>query len=106
MLILTNVLVIALALFLALVVAASAANLHGLARGDGLPMGEFRHSGTGPQEDPDEGLASTQPPMAAAEADIRVPQPVGERKPRVRVLGQPLKLAQEPRLVTDARRRA
>lgn len=105
MLILTNFLVIALALFLALVVAASAANLHGLARGDSLPLGEFGNSKAGPQEVPDEGLASTQPP-SGVDVDILVTQPMGERRPRVRVLGQPLKLAQEPRLVSDSRKRA
>ena len=87
----TNFLVIALALFLALVVAASAANLHGQQAGDGAPSSEWRTT-LGPDT-----YDADRPPV------------VGPQQPqalRVVVLGQPLRPEQEPQLVVDRRKRA
>ena len=89
MLLFTNFLVIALALFLALVVAASAANLHGQQIGDPMPNSEWR--------------TTMGPDMAANEPSAAV-GPLQPLAQRVAVFGQPLRTEQH--LVHDHRKRA
>ena len=91
MLILTNFIVIALALFFALVVAACAANGQGQPLGDSLLNSEWR---------------TTLGPNTADADGPPVNQPKPPHTRRVAVLGQPLKLEQGPMLVHDTRKRA
>jgi hypothetical protein len=96
-LIVTNFLVIALALFLALVVAAAAANVHGMQRGDLSVNSEFRTTLGPDMPDLEEDEPTVQPAGQAARL-----QPASAK---VVVLGQPLRPEQPPQLVRDHQRR-